>query len=129
MIDQIFEAFKGFLSHYTYEQWERFIIWCLATGLIYWNVHFKHRKDIFIGFKGENGLLEIPEGIVYAWFWAWPFMLTTSYFFQWPIEAQIWSFLEIILYVALGIRGAMETAKILKAKPEEIKKEEPPKTP
>lgn len=114
LILQGFEGFRDFLAHYTYEQWERFIIWIICTGGVYRFVHFREDRELRRGFKGENGMWEAPEAIIYGWFWVWPIMITTSYLFQWVIPDQIWEFLEIILYVALGIRGVMEGAKIIK---------------
>ena len=89
-------------------------MWGLCTFLVYWRVHFREDKELRRGFKGENGMWEIPEGLIYGWFYVWPIMITCSYFFKWPIDDKIWGFLEGILYVALGVRGAMEGAKIIK---------------
>jgi hypothetical protein len=98
----------------------------MCTFLVYWRVHFRENKELIRGFKGDNGFWEAPEAIIYGWFWLWPLMITTAYFLQWPIPDQIWDFLEIILYVALGIRGVMETAKVIKSKGEDKKPESPP---
>lgn len=86
------------------------------------------------GLKGENGLWEAPEAVVYYWLQGFPFILFADAFLGLRLsEGMMWSFNAILFFSIMG-RAGVEMMLAWKAKiasslmtpKEEPKKEEPP---
>ncbi len=127
---KLFDKLLEFLLSHDNESWERFLAW-LMMMIIAYGILFREDKKIREGFKGENNLWELPEGIGYSFLYILPGILLSSFFLKWTIDERVMWIIDACLLSALGIRGTIDGIKHWK-KPAELEpkpEEEKPKTP
>lgn len=78
----------------------------LCGVLYYTYLHRKHDSEITKGLKGENGLWESPELVIYYWLQAFPFILFGDAFLGLHLsEGMMWIFLLILFFAIMGRAG------------------------
>lgn len=76
-------------------------------GILYYlYLHKKHDGDIIRGLKGENGLWEAPELVIYYWLQSFPFILFGDAFLGLKLsEGMLWIFILILFFAIMGRAG------------------------
>lgn len=78
---------------------------CGATTMTW--VHLHHRKEVIVGLKGENGLWEGPEWVLYVCSWLFPHAIMADLFLglksatDWPW----WLLISLLMYGLTGRFG------------------------
>jgi len=104
-----------------------FVLYVL--GMIYYvYMHSKHDKEIVRGLKGENGMWEAPEAVVYYWLQLMPPIVCADAFLGLSMTDGMQYIFTLILFFAIMGRAGVELIPTLKNKimaPPPEKKQEP----
>lgn len=78
----------------------------MAGCLYYMYLHRKHDNEFAKGLKGENGLFEAPEQVIYYWLQAFPFILFGDAFLGLVMsDSMTWIFILILFFAIMGRAG------------------------
>lgn len=87
------------------------------TGMFYYAyLHCKHDKEMVKGLKGDNGLWEAPEAVVYYWLQAFPFILFADAFLGLILSDGMMIVFTLILLFAIMGRAGVEMMLAWKTK-------------
>lgn len=86
---------------------EGMILYVCGAISITW-VHLYHKKDVVKGLKGQNGLWEAPEWIIYQFTWLFPHMVMADQFLGLHASDFAWWFMLGLLLFALTGRFGLE---------------------
>ena len=97
---------ESVISHLLKITPEGMILYLCGAITMTW-VQLAHRKEVIIGLKGENGLWEGPEWVLYVCTWLFPHMIMADVFLglksatDWPW----WLILGLVMYGLTGRFG------------------------
>lgn len=95
---------------------EGWILFVLASAYIHFKVHYQHGDEIARGLKGENGMWEAPEVVIYIWMYLWPPVIMANLFLGITLGDQEWDFMKTILWSVFGFKSVSEGIKAWKEK-------------
>ncbi len=128
-MDKIVDFLKIIFVFPEHVRVDAFVLYIL--GMVYYTyLHRKHDGEVVRGFKGENGLWEAPEYVVYIWVQSFPFVLFADQFLGLSLSDGMEYIFTLVLFFAIMGRAGIELMPILKSKftqPPPEKKEEEPK--
>lgn len=111
----ISEFFKMIFVFPEKVRWDGFALFIM--GMVYYTyLHKKHDHEIVKGLKGENGLWEAPEYVVYIWTQSFPFVLFADQFLGLILSEGMMYIFTLILFFAIMGRAGIEMMLTLKSK-------------
>lgn len=86
-------------------------------GMVYYSyIHWRHDKEMVKGLKGDNGLWEAPEAVVYYWLQSFPPILFADAFLGLILSDGMMIVFTLILLFAIMGRAGVEMMLAWKTK-------------
>lgn len=106
-MSHIYNIWQEFLNAITPGHLEGIVMYICGSITMTW-IQLHHKKDVVIGLKGDNGMWESPEWLVYQASWLFPQMIMASGFMNVNFPGEVWLFMGGIVMFGLTGRWGLE---------------------
>lgn len=101
------EILKLTIEHLAKEHLENLVFYFISS-LVMIILMIRNDAQIKSGLKGDNGLFEAPEVVIYLWVWLFPQVILSVLFLKFEPQEWFWLFMGICLLFALAGRDGIQ---------------------